>query len=200
MSLNMNAGARPAQHMQSSTDRGNWFQTYTGIAFYHQDPRPAEICFEDIAHALARECRFNGHVHRFYSVAQHCVHVSRLVPQEFALQGLLHDATEAYVGDMVRPLKAALPEYRAIEQRIWNAIANKFGVPVVMAPEVKHADLVALATERRDLMGPRPMPWDVDKPMIQPDGLTIVPLNPASAELDFRERFLALSNFKTEAA
>jgi hypothetical protein len=97
--------------------RGGWMQTFTGRQFFPMDPRPEEVDPTDIAHALSLLCRYNGHVDRFYSVAEHCVHLSYVVPPEHALWALLHDATEAYVGDMISPLKIHMPGYRAAEDR-----------------------------------------------------------------------------------
>ncbi|MFG0247924.1 MAG: phosphohydrolase, partial [Phycisphaeraceae bacterium JB051] len=78
----------------------SWIQTYTGKAFYPLREDPGIIDIRDIAHALSLQCRFNGHCSDFYSVAQHSVHVSEVVPQAFALWGLLHDAAEAYMSDL----------------------------------------------------------------------------------------------------
>lgn len=114
---------------------------------------------QDIAQALSRICRFCGHSRQFYSVAQHCVHVSEIVPREDALAALLHDATEAYIGDLVSPLKSMLPAYKAIEQRLWSAIAQRFSVDPVLPASVKQADLQLLAIERRDLLPDSPMEW-----------------------------------------
>lgn len=79
--------------------------TYTGKVFDFDSPSDGPVCLEDIAHALGMLCRFNGHIRRFYSVAQHSVLVSKLVDPRYALLALFHDAAEAYVGDMVSPLK-----------------------------------------------------------------------------------------------
>ena len=84
---------------------GDWIQTMSGVIFYPLDPRPEEIRIEDIAHALSHQCRFAGHCREFYSVAEHSVRVSRELPQEFMLWGLLHDASEAYLVDLPRPIK-----------------------------------------------------------------------------------------------
>src|ERR1035437_1784040 len=108
--------------------RGDWMQVYSGARFYPLDPRPDEIDAADIAHALSLLCRYGGHVDRFYSVAEHCVLMSRAVAPENALAALLHDATEAYVVDVPRPLKRCLRDYAPIEAAVWRAIASRFSV------------------------------------------------------------------------
>ena len=169
---------------------GEWLQTYTGRAFYPFDPRPEDICIEDIAHALAHLCRFGGHSREFYSVAQHSVLVSCLVPERYALAGLLHDATEAYCGDLVRSIKSWQPGYRAMEADIYEAIRTKFDLPEELPPEVHYADNVALATEKRDLMGPAPQPWGLKH---EPSPNVIVPLSPTAAKFAFERRFEELN-------
>lgn len=136
-----------------------WIQTASDGQFFLDVPRVEDVKIEDIAHALSNLCRFTGHVRRFYSVAQHSVLVSFECDREDALAGLLHDATEAYVGDVSSPLKSMLPEYRAIEARVWRVIAARFGLPDELPESVRHADAVLLATEKRDLLGPVPASW-----------------------------------------
>lgn len=131
--------------------------TSTGRYFSFVNPDPNSICIEDIATGLSRICRFTGHTRSFYSVAQHSVLVSHLVPSEHALAGLLHDASEAYLGDVSSPLKQLLPEYRELERKVEQAIATRFGLTLPLHPSVKKVDLQMLVTERRDLM-PRPVP------------------------------------------
>lgn len=114
--------------ISSSVRRGDWLQTHTGVHFYPLDPRPEEIDITDIAHSLALQCRWAGHVKQHYSVAEHCVRVSRIVPKEDALWALLHDAAEAYLIDLPRPLKN-LPEfsiYRMAENMIMTAVISRF--------------------------------------------------------------------------
>jgi hypothetical protein len=146
-----------------SARQGDWFLSSTGRQIYLFDLRPEDVQIEEIAHALSNLCRFNGHCREFYSVAQHSVLVSLAVPRELALAALLHDATEAYVGDMIRPLKRSMPEYSALEDRIWLVIAERFCLPATLPEEVKIADTRALQTERRDLLAPHPWPWTEDQ-------------------------------------
>lgn len=109
--------------------KGNWSQTFTGL-IYPLDPREYEINIEDIAHHLSMQCRFAGACKFHYSVAQHAIYVSQQVPKEWALWGLLHDASEAYLGDLVRPLKLTAfgAGYQVHERRLQIAICKKFGL------------------------------------------------------------------------
>ncbi|MEO4031068.1 phosphohydrolase [Chromobacterium vaccinii] len=133
----------------------------SGILFDPIRPNPADIRIEDIAHALSNVCRFNGHTRQFYSVAQHSVIVSTLVPNHLALAALFHDGSEAYISDVTRPVKPYLEGYACIEQRIQDAIGAAFNIDPALFkhPEIARADLIALATERRDLMPNHPAPW-----------------------------------------
>lgn len=140
--------------------KDHWMQTRSGKKIVLRDPKPEDFCIEDIAHGLSNVCRFGGHVAEFYSVAQHSVLVAETVAQlagsrEMQLHGLLHDASEAYIGDVIWPLKQAIEMggYRWLEHLFEVAIAHAFGFPAVMHPIVKRADLIVLATEKRDLMG-----------------------------------------------
>lgn len=141
--------------------RGDWMQTFSGHRFYPLDPKPEDIDPRDIAHSLSLLCRYNGHIDRFYSVAEHCILMSLVMPtRELALEALLHDGSEAYCGDMVRPLKHTpeLTPYRVAEDRVMNALAARFGLLVDAegvhhkSPEVQDADTRILLTERTALM------------------------------------------------
>ena len=146
-----------------------WILTRSGRKIDLAKPTADMIDPTDIAHALSMQVRFNGHVRSFYSVAQHCILVADLVPAEDRLAALLHDATEAYVGDLVRPLKEGMRDfyeshalvslYDAVERNIWHAICERFDLDTTLPDSVKHADLVALATEKRDLMPNHPEAW-----------------------------------------
>lgn len=137
---------------------GDWMCTASGKRFWPCDPRAEDICIKDIAHHLAQENRFNGALPEPYSVAQHSVLVSQLVElqlggtEEEAKWALLHDASEAYLKDIHRPLKLALGEaYRVLERRVMAVICERFELAPQEPPVVKSADNLALALERRDL-------------------------------------------------
>ncbi|MBF0180285.1 MAG: phosphohydrolase [Magnetococcales bacterium] len=171
--------------------REGWIQTYTGLRFWPTDARPDEVEIRDVAHALAMLCRFNGHCRRFYSVAEHSVHVSRIVPPEDALWGLLHDASEAYLADLPRPLKRLMPAYREREAALTRVIARRFGLPEAIPATVELADGVLLATEKAALMGPEPAPWEPLPPALDP--AMIRAWDPLAAERAFLERFVEIT-------
>jgi hypothetical protein len=170
--------------------RGDWMQTFTGKQFFPLDPRPEDIDPQDIARALAMQCRFNGHVRKFYSVAEHCVLLSNAVSEENALWALLHDATEAYVGDMVRPLKKHMPEYIANEDKLMGVIAQRFGLKGEIPPEVHWADSRILLTERDALMMPSKHKWAVDD--LDPLPVKINSWRPNEAEVEYLIRLREL--------
>jgi hypothetical protein len=147
--------------------------TYSGIAFDLRDPRPAMVRLDDIVHSLSLMNRFNGAALFPYSVAQHSLHVAELLPAELRLEGLLHEAAEAYIGDMVSPLKQVMPEYKAVEARISAVVAEVFGLAYPEPAAVKQADLAVLAAEREQVLGPSYGPWFKDFPAPAP--ITIRP-------------------------
>ncbi len=139
--------------------QGTWIQTFTGRAFDLAVPAVEDVSIQDIAHALSLQTRFCGHCEFHYSVAQHCVHVAELVfatDKRLALAALLHDASEAYHADWSSPLKKLLrtiaPLALTVEKHIETVIGYRFNVELNPTPAlVKGADLIMLATEKRDL-------------------------------------------------
>lgn len=148
-----------------------WIQTYTGRQFHVMEPRVEEVHHEDIAHALSLLCRYNGHVDRFYSVAEHCVILSHVVPPEAQLWALLHDAGEAYVGDMSRPLKQHMQAFIGAEFRVLLRIVEHFKLTAWFLDQdnaparaaVHEADARILLNERAALMPRATHDWAVDK-------------------------------------
>lgn len=146
---------------------------------------------DDIAHALSQLCRYTGHSTAFYSVAQHSYLVSLHVPREFALWGLLHDAAEAYIGDMSRPLKGMLPKFKEVEDKIMAAVCLRFNLSPApdMPPQVKKIDNAMLATEMRQFMLDPPAPWVLPE---EPLNISICPMFPDYIEGLFFARFQEL--------
>lgn len=168
----------------------DWIQTFTGKQFWPTEPRAQDVDIIDIAHALSMKCRYNGHCQRFYSVAEHSVIVSHFVPQGLALWGLLHDAAEAYLVDVPRPIKPFLTNFKELEARVMVAICEHFDLPLAEPPEVKRIDTAVLADEMAQLMGKPPADWLLPEPAL---GVTIHAFNPEAAKMLFLERFYFLT-------
>ena len=164
-------------------------QTQSLRYFNYVDPHPDQFTIEDIAHALSNICRFAGHTNKFYSVAQHCVIMSYHVTPMYALHALLHDAAEAFLGDIPTPLKQMLPEYKVIESRVEKVILNKFGI-TDMPPEIKEFDTRMLVTEQNYLMPEANRHWTFDA---KPLDILIRPAEPAIAKRKYLTRFEELS-------
>lgn len=181
---------RPADEPPPRDGR-TWIQTFTGRQVWPLNPRVEDLCVEDIAHALSLQCRFTGHTRAFYSVAQHSVLASAHCP-EAPLWALLHDAAEAYLADVARPVKGFLTNYREAEERLERIVAATFGLPWPMPECVKGIDLRLLATERRDLMNTPPIPW-VSTRDVEPLPGRITAWPPGVAERVFLDRFRELT-------
>lgn len=169
--------------------KGDWMQTYLGHAFWPLDPRPEEIHIHDIAHALGMACRYGGHTIRFYSVAEHSVHCASKAPGHLKLATLMHDASEAYLSDLIRPIKVHMLNYKVIETQLERCIAGRFDLPWPMPPEVKALDEAIIADEKEQVMNPAPMPYSQWKP-VPPLGVTLRFWPPAQAKFEFLKAFL----------
>jgi uncharacterized protein len=163
-------------------------QTYTGSYFDFTDPENSEIDIRDIAHGLANLCRFTGHTREFYSVAQHSVLMAVAVGGEHGFKALMHDAHEAYVGDMASPLKALVPGFKEIEKRIEAAVLGRFGISLPLPPVIKESDLRMLLTEQQALMTPPFNHWAARSVTTPYPDLVIRPWSTVDAE----RRFLLL--------
>jgi uncharacterized protein len=139
---------------------GDWIETYSGVRFYPLDPKPEEIDIGDIAHALSLTCRYNGHCKFFYSVGLHSIYVSKYLREmgydyKIQLYGLLHDASEAYLSDITRPVKPYLKNYTFYEQQLMSVIYKAFNIPEPTENEyelIKYADDMLLYHEANILL------------------------------------------------
>ena len=165
----------------------NWVQTASGRNFYPTEPKEEDVYIEDIAHALSLMCRFGGHCKTFYSVAEHSVRASWLVPFEHGLACLLHDAAEAYFADIVKPIKMEFPIFEEIENKILNVIFKKYGLVLPFHESVTQADITMLFTEKRDLMT-QSDPWQ-NPTNVGPLKGPIQPWDPDVAKSQYLLRF-----------
>lgn len=178
---------------------GGWMEVASGGRFYPLDPRPEEVTLFDIAEHLSRICRYNGACKLdHYSVLEHSSLMATWLLGTYgdpllAYQGLFHDAPEAYIGDMVRPLKREMPAFVEAEEPVWRAVVDAFpllglfnnigGGNYHLDPRVKEADNRILVDERAQAMRPSANPWGTDH--MEPLGVHIQGLTPAQARADF---------------
>lgn len=170
---------------------GDWMQTYSGRQFWPMDPRSEEVHIEDIAHALRMQCRYAGHCILFYSVAEHSVHIAHWLLREYgpltAMYGLLHDASEAYLVDVPRPVKPYLGGYKDAETKVQDAVHVRFGLGKGIPGVVKEADDRIIADE---LVNLRPMEWH--KRFDDPIGAKIGCWKPIDAEDEFLSTYVMI--------
>jgi hypothetical protein len=176
-----------------------WIQTFTGKRVDPRNMTEADICIEDIAHALSMQCRYGGHTRYFYSVAEHCILVSEAIAyrghygRRAQLYGLLHDADEAYLPDMCRPVKEMFPEYKTAGDRILELVVKKYYLPYGAVEEVKKVDHMLLHTEAQQLMGDLNGWYLPEPPMPE---VTVQCLPPSEAEAEFLRRFTNLGGLR----
>jgi hypothetical protein len=169
-----------------SERNGDWMQVSSGGIIYPLDPRPEEINIKDIAAALSKLCRYGGHCIHYISVAEHSVHVANAAPDNLKMAALLHDASEAYLVDMPRPIKRHFPEYRVHEERLEKCIFEKFGLPYPIPDEVKRIDNAILADEKAQNMEHSDLDWDLKEP---PLGIRLQFWNPKEAQYEFLKAY-----------
>lgn len=169
-----------------------WIQTYTGKTFFYNNPQEKDISILDIAHSLSLQCRFNGHAKTFYSVAQHSVLASENVLPGAAMWGLLHDAAEAYISDIPRPLKH-MPQLKVIsgiEDNIMKVIASKFGLVWPMPTDIQRIDDELVFAEQKELLCAPSLEWKLSiKPKLN---ISIHPVTAVEAEAMFLRRYEVL--------
>jgi 5'-deoxynucleotidase YfbR-like HD superfamily hydrolase len=138
----------------------SWIQTYTGKAFSLNIIDPNNIDIRDIAHSLSNQCRYNGHCKEFYSVAEHSIEMSMMINVD-PMAALLHDAAEAYTGDIITPIKNMLLEFKALENKLNRAIEIRFDLPTesLESLQIQIADKILSATEQRDILEPSKYQW-----------------------------------------
>lgn len=167
-----------------------FLQTFTGRAFYPLSPRPEDVCIEDIAHALSMQCRYNGHCIEFYSVAEHGCLLYDYVQQRFddpilSWWAVMHDSSEAIVGDMIRPIKDYMPFFTILEDRVMGAICDAFRMQQRTMPPIIHdLDKRIIADERSNM---KPMDWGDFE--VEPLGVELKLWSPARAKEEFLKRF-----------
>lgn len=136
------------------------FNTASGIKVNIHNPDVSTIYIDDIASALSKICRFGGNINQFYTVAQHSLLVAALAPKELKLEALLHDASEAYIGDVIKPLKVVLGNaYSVIEDRFMDTISERFGLDQEKLKAIKQYDKEALELEHAYLQKGEVAEW-----------------------------------------
>lgn len=184
--------------MSANNNGKAYIITYTGRQFFLLQAEPEDICVRDIAHALAMQCRWTGHCKFHYSIAQHAYYCSYIGPEEFAFERLNHDDSEAYMGDMNRPLKhytEAGVAYRHQEAKLERTIKEAFGIYPVEHPSVHVADEVMLYTEKAQLLPVVEFEGsNVYPPTAPSETLVIERWTPEQAEANFLRRWYELQN------
>jgi uncharacterized protein len=178
----------------------HWIGLLSGAQFNYNKPEESDVTLDDLASALSNICRFSGHLPCFYSVAQHLVNTSRIVPNEFAFDALMHDTAEAFTNDLPTPLKWALPIFKDLEVKIESAMAKKFRFNFPYPKEVKEADTNMLILEKLyvkldDRVWPNYEGIVVDHLLPLVD---LKPWQPQRAKREFLKRYEELTNERNE--
>lgn len=183
---------------------GSSIETFSGLHVTPLNPTPEMIRLGDIAHALSHQCRFAGHCRKFYSVAEHCVHVSHLVPPDVCKSALLHDAGEAYLMDIPRPLKKDLAfmvhghsiSYKTMEEQLMRVIAERFGlIWNGMPAAVREVDDRMLVTEYLAFVNENKPAWTAG---VEPYVRHLGGLSPQDAKKAFLDRAHAVGLYEVK--
>lgn len=187
--------------MTNKTHDDDFIETYSGKKVFVLNPTVDSIGILDIAHALSNICRYTGHSKKFYSVAEHSVHVANLCGVN-PLWGLLHDASEAYLMDIASPIKPHLANYKQLESNLMKVVCKRFNLQEEMPQDVKDADLIMLYLEAKKLMKSRGRNWSCFRNLTIVDSnyeeveKEIIGWHPEQAKQKFIERFLELTENK----
>ena len=188
--LNTDEGISPEQ----TDSRGRFITTYSGVKFFIDECNVEDVPIEDIAHSLSMQCRFNGHLKTFYSVAEHSVHICDLILEKYpiawdlALWGLLHDASEAFVPDLPRPFKVLMSGFGEFEDKAMAAIAEYYQLgSSTMPEEVKYLDTHIVRDEAEKFMINPPTWTDAFESVLDQNWLW--GLQPLQAKTLFISRF-----------
>jgi len=186
-------GIQPATTLPDSL-RGPWSTAFSGKRFHPLNLQPDEVNIADIAHALANLCRFGGHCEPFYSVAEHSLHLSKIVPPDMALQALVHDAAEAYsgFGDVLPPAKEAAPLVREIEHAITKVVAERFDLGWPFPAHICQMDKALAKAEAAVLMPASTREWFEGRELVEIPKVRIKCWPPRDAEAAFLARWWRL--------
>lgn len=176
-------------------DTGVWTHTYTGDRCYPLLPEETSYNIEDIAHALSNICRYGGHTKYHYSVAQHSLAIAALCDdKQTKLYALLHDASEAYLGDVPRPLKNSgfYQEYKKVEQAMSDAILRSFGLDPSKVPEIVHAYDHHIVRNEATYVFDKEPEWAMQFEMLPADPRLFARMDPVVVERKFLDVFRSL--------
>lgn len=192
--------SKSGRELPSTNLDEQWISLLSGARFNYNRPEESDVTIEDLASALSNVCRFSGHLPRFYSVAQHLVNTSYIVPPEYAFEGLMHDTAEAFTNDLPTPLKWALPIFKELEVKIETAMADRFGFQFPYPPSVKEADTNMLILEKLYVKGDTSV-WPNYEDIVVDhlvDKVDLSSWRPNIARNRFLKRFEELNNERTK--
>lgn len=180
----------------------NWIGLLSGASMNYDEPEKSDVTLDDLASALSNICRFSGHLPCFYSVAQHLVNTSRIVPIKLAFDALMHDTAEAFTNDLPTPLKWSLPVFKDLEVRIESAMAKRFGFNYPYDSAVKLADTQMLLLEKKYVkLDDRYWPnFDGIEYEHLASFVDLKPWQPVRAKREFLERYEELTSGKRKQA